>query len=140
MKVDGYIGITAHHTPLGDLERLTYEWQGGPRVILHDRVFQEAGYKHSRLRAGKVVSIGPWRLRLIERRVEHRGWVVMQDGWRSWLRCRWQPQVYRFEWVYRRLIVTMALWNLARWNGEGAVPTWRDIYLLAWICKRVQFR
>lgn len=36
--------------------------------------------------------------------------------------------------VYRRLVITAAVWRLAHFH-EGALPIWRDVYVLERVAK-----
>ncbi len=132
----GRIVANIHRNPLtGGVESRSYEWHGGGIAKMDRSLAYEDGiddvYEFER---GSVFNLGPYRLRVLE----VNGWddclIVMRDGWQA--RERWmRTATYEhLDLIYRRLILTAAVWGLTRPNllsGElFRLPTWRDVLVL----------
>ena len=75
---------------------------------------------------GERRQVGPWRVRFVREDFPMDGWYVVRDGPRGWaamLSYHAHAQADRF---YRRLIITLAVWGLAKFNA-AVLPTWRDV-------------
>lgn len=105
-----------------------YRWErqpwGDPNVaVLPD---------HRRdLEAGEIVTLGPYRLRVIGWSWQAFGPVVMCDGLRARLWAVCWPVAYRLRWIKTRLVLTADLWGLGR-TPEACEARWTDVYAVAW--------
>lgn len=133
---DARIVVTEHWDYSGGLERLTYQWEGGDVVCISYCFYSALGLYPKDCRLGNVFSVGPYRLRVI--------WadpfspyevLAVRDSPRAWRRIVGYVVSSRLESVYRRLIITAAVWTLAEYNAT-TVPTWRDLYVVKWVARR----
>lgn len=133
MKDDfGYLIAHREFNPVtGKPENISYTWEGGDRVEISYDLLDEL-YPHSlALKTGDSIRLfEPYRLRVIENRfpfgtvecIRERG--IVTDAIILVYRA---TRVFRL--IYHRLIITMAVWGLARFQRE-AIPSWSDIHLL----------
>jgi hypothetical protein len=116
------------------LEGRDYEWQGGKvaAVDLYLAAWIEGDDSIRHLRPGDVFTHGPFRLRVVSREMEFFGdrVLVMRDGLRALLRYRLHRAARLLDLACRRLILTAAVWSLARVDA-GRVPTAGDLYAVA---------
>ena len=132
----GRIIQTAHYHPFGTVERYTYQWEGGDRVIVSDAVLARLD-RSWRLEHGQVITVGPWRLRVIDRWPQIRGWYCIYETRWGWL---WQAAYWGIRWgelVYRRMVLTLAVWGLADYRANYP-PSWRDVGALRWLADRLR--
>jgi hypothetical protein len=108
---------------MGGIERLDYEWNGPPEVLISHELLSELGTE----RMEKTIQLGPYRLALMDdyprRGMSH---YVRMDYplWR--LRIFGHRGLKWLEGIYRRSVLKLAMWNLAKVH-EGMEPSWRDI-------------
>jgi len=113
----------------GNTERIEYEWQGGAEIWIARDLLDSGEFGRDWAKTGKL-QIGPYRLRLIEQdRLRNDALFIREDYpfWRlvvAWHKYNRVPDLF-----YRRLIITLAVWRLARYR-EATIPTWRDVYIL----------
>jgi len=138
IKATGNIVVTRRANPLG-LEQYEYGWQGGDVTILnwyHAR--EEPGLRHRDFpAAGETFWLGPFKLRVLDSDFCSLEVWVRRDGWLSWGLAKLYIVGRHLERVYRKLVITAAVWGLARYDGY-TVPTWRDVYLLERVAKWVR--
>lgn len=103
-----------------------YEWVGKSRfALLSDYTLNR------RVSEGEIVRIGPYVLRVIELNhywTEHL--VCRAGGWRGVLTYALFRGTRTLDRIYRRVVITMAVWGLARYRQQGHAPSWRDVHLL----------
>lgn len=78
---------------------------------------------------GRVVTVGPYRLRLVQEYTAQWAYLAVREtrlAWATVLLWRLTQFWQRFE---ARLIMTLAVWGLARWHRES-VPSWDDVHLV----------
>lgn len=136
MYATGHILCRQTYNALGQLESEDYEWQGGNVAIVTS---YSGGITAERFdpsgKPGRVESIGPYRVRLIEPRYEYRGWLVIRETPFAWLYA-WLYRMQRpVSLAYYRLIITASVWGLAKCQ-QGAIPHWTDIHVLRRLFKR----
>lgn len=132
-KILGHVRTNA----LGMREQTTYEWDesdGDPMARLNGSALCTFdGVVRMMTRSGDVLQLGNLRVRVITYDYCSNQYTIMQDGWRAWFSAfLWNPLTETIDLIYRRSIITLAVWGLAKFN-RGAQPAWQDIYALAWI-------
>lgn len=144
IQATGEIWAEIKHNPAtGAIEQVRYEWRGGDvaRVVEFDSPLRVLSGDHyvpdaTEVERGQVVAIGPYRCRVIDvPSLWDDSYYVMRDGWRArerWLRSAAHD---RLDLIYRRLIVTAAIWGLAsykllQYDGYRRPPNWTDLYIV----------
>lgn len=119
--------ITRKHNNLGGLESMTFEWVGESPYIyigisdIYDwRGFIEYSPTLDLLKVGGYTLV----------RIENTGFSTLYIKKSGFWRFRvWVYKVTRLlDLVYRRLLYTLAVWNLADFP-QGTIPSWKDIKL-----------
>ena len=136
-----------HYDFRGGVERRDYEWQGGELAYVDHQFLVRDGTSRVTnrvLEPGDVISVGPLRLTVIDRReFSIDTYIITCDGWKAWVIYVFYHVTKRLGKIYRRLIITAAVWGLADYH-DALVPTWRDVYLLRglseWIMKHLHGR
>jgi hypothetical protein len=124
----GHIVETRHEGPLGS-RWYSYRLEGGPYYGITRRVLCHISPAHTNV--GDVVTVGPFRFRLVEYAPWIGGYYCVLDGSAGTLRYWWHRHLRWPGEVYRRAILTLHVWGLAGWN-ETSIPTWRDVHALRW--------
>lgn len=129
-----YIIITEHRNPLGHIERYDYRWEGGnTAAISNSLLFKRMRTEdYIRLCSGAVFTLGPFQLRILEDDPFRDITYVARDGWRTTLRYYFHRATRSLDLIYRRLIISAAVWGLARYD-RAAIPSWRDLDLTRWL-------
>lgn len=111
----------------GQLERVEYKWVGtSPYVHVSKELLESTKWDVPE----KRLRIGGYKLVVIEREFWRDCYLCVRvNNWFSWLLVYWQPTKRILETVYRRSIITLAVWGLARWD-RNAIPSASDIYLV----------
>lgn len=125
IKPTGEIVATEYRDFKGGLERVEWEWQGGDLAYFSRKWIHQGIAQISR----DIINVGPFRLRIITQCWEWPGWIVAKDGLKARLIYRIYRCVRHTEIVYRRMILTAAVWHLAEYH-QVIAPSWRDIYAL----------
>jgi hypothetical protein len=129
------IEMTAHYNALGDKERLDFKWIGGDTVgitlmLLSTAECSVLKYDRFPFELGDRFKFGPFKLRVLEVQFWTDTVIAIRDrGFVTDLRYLWHRFGRLFDIAYRRLIVTLAIWNLADCEA-GVIPTWRDVHAL----------
>lgn len=116
------------------VERIEFSWEGGERVEVSYRLMQHKSVYITR--RGNLLTIGPYRLRIIEGDPCRATYLCMRDGWKAHLWWGAYRASHILETIYRRLIITAAVWGLGRYV-DNAFPTWRDVYMLDWLARKL---
>jgi len=128
----GYIQIAKHAIPAGPvtLEQLAYDWRGGDIVAISHELMKEL-FALNDIYIGNVVSVGPYRIKLIDRDIPMSAWMGVRVrnpfNWRVGVARLWFTKTLYI--IKGRLIVTLAVWNLARYD-PATTKAWRDVYIL----------
>jgi hypothetical protein len=127
---NGQIVATDISLPL-NCKHTSYEWTGNDLTLIDGPVF-ENWLSADDMKAGHVFNIGPIRLRIVEIYWQMDQILCIRDGWRSTLRYRLHRSLFRFDDVYRRLIITMHIWGLANLplDTYRRYPSWCDIKII----------
>jgi hypothetical protein len=151
VKPNGRIETTIYYNALGNMERLDHEWIGGDvmEITMHPMCLSDS--KFSALKWDKFPSepgdqfeYGPFKLRTLEYFFYSDTILAVRDrGFITDLRYLWYRFGRLFDIAYHRIIVTLAVWNLAD-REAGIIPTWRNIHALRrlaeWERKRTEKR
>lgn len=123
----GIIEITEHRDIRGNIERRDYRWEGPPTAMISRHLMYLID---NRVEVGDVITIGPFRSKIIEDDIERYSFLVTRmDKPFWWLRYIWHRYNKSLDLTYRRFITTLAVWRLAEYN-PAAIPSWRDIYII----------
>jgi len=118
--------ITNSYNPLGLIERRDFEWRGKSRSV---EVTNNVLWDLDISRFEKEIQIGPYRLVLLGRKdYSDTCLYIRKDYPLWWLLVFWHKAIPVLDLIYRRFIITLAVWNLADYN-RAVVPNWRDIRL-----------
>jgi hypothetical protein len=133
---DAEILFTETYDLKGNSEQIICKWEGpkggilgiSSKLIEHarDDIFQAS----RPLQIGTLVRIGPYRLRIFGRSEEwdYDTWyLVRHDSVLGNLRAVVYRATRWFDLVYRRLIITAAVWKLADYN-PNVIPGWQDLH------------
>lgn len=110
-------------------ERYVYRWEGGDVAEVNHIYLRRAGIQYNHVKIGDVLHIGQFRLRVVDHYPPWRGLIVVRDDWRGGMHYLVYRALYRFDGIYRRLILTLYVWELADYH-EAAVPSLNDIHLV----------
>lgn len=133
----GVIEITRRENPTGHLERFDYAWKGGPLTYIPDHM------RHEFPSLGEpLLQVDPYRLRRVEDEMNWmRGdWLYVREdspGW--WMRIALHRLSAWAGIFYCRIILTLAVWNLAD-HHPAFVPSWRDVHALKWLAAKLAQR
>lgn len=118
--------ITNFFNPIGLLERQEFEWRGKSRSVeVSNSILWDLNISQSE----KEIQIGPYRLVLLRRSgFSDTCLYIRKDYPLWWLLVFWHKAIPVLDLIYRRFIITLAVWNLADYN-RAVIPTWRDIRL-----------
>jgi hypothetical protein len=127
--MEGFIEVNEIRDFRGGVERREYRWSGGPIAFIHHE-FLIRNNNDIKKTDDDVLVIGPFRAKIIDKELMMQ-WikVVRQDYPLWWLIYLWHKYSVLFDMVYRRFIITLAVWRLADYNSM-IVPTWKDIYAI----------
>jgi len=115
------------------LERLTYEFEGGPYLAISGCLYPEMGNYPPEI--GDKFELGPYKFRVIEHQIMSDAVIAIQEKWPLWwLAIAWHRSNKLLDIFYRRMIVTLAVWGLADYH-EASVPHIGDIYIVQRIRK-----
>lgn len=135
MKVTGMIVCHERYDFRGGVERRDYEWEGGELAYVDWRFMDVAEISEAPA-LGDIINIGPFQLKVIDQELLwHDNYIVARNGWKTQLRYMLHRTTKVLDKIYRRLIITAAVWGLADYH-DALVPSWRDVYLLKKLSER----
>lgn len=122
-----YIETSVRTNPLGKREAVNHKWVGkSPYVrVSLDLIDDPSVHK---LNGDQEIQIGPYRLLRISDHLDFVQTYVRADKFGA-LRVALYKSTRLLDLIYRRLIITLAVWNLADFSSYR-VPTWQDIKIL----------
>jgi hypothetical protein len=132
MMNTAYIETARRTSPLGKIEQETYKWVGkSPYVRISRMLLREITNDY----CPKALQLGPYRLLM----VDAEPWLdfvlyVRSDKFGA-LRVALYRSTRLLDLIYRRLIITLAVWGLAEFT-PAAIPSWRDIKLIRRLLKK----
>ena len=112
---------------LGMQEAKNYEWIGAsPFLEVFPVLLGDLGYTNFNEPA---IRLGPYKLLFVEYR-PHKGVILYVRADRlGKIRVALYKATRLLDLIYRRLIITMAVWNLADYH-ISVIPTWTDIKIV----------
>lgn len=122
----GTLRYTNFYNPLGIIERREWTWEGGPEVYISPYTLDELGLSEK----SDEIKIDSYRLKKVNK---ERDWnhfnilYIRKDYSLWWLFIFWHRISSIFDLIYRRAIITLAVWGLADYNS-AIVPSWQDIH------------
>ena len=130
MNDSAFLKVTQRVNPLGKVEQRTYQWVGDSPYVRVRRDFV------SGLGIGPYrINIGPYRLLVIEFEPWQDTFLCVRADKLGALRVALYRATRLLDLAYRRMIVTLAVWNLAEFH-PAYVPSWRDIKLVKRLLKK----
>ena len=129
MKIDyskiGKLIVHRQMNTLGVIEKIDYSWEGPPEVLISHDLLCELNFT---IDNHEKINIGPYRLRLIENDYwQGRSHYIRMDYPLWWLRVLSYRMTRVFDLIYRRFILTLAVWGMADYNA-AAIPHRKDIH------------
>jgi len=121
---------------LGVSDHISAEWRvveddDLPHVARVSMRFLEDVLGRDAFKVGERIVLHGLPLRIVgEQTFISDAYPVMRDGWRARVAAWCFPLSRHCDRCYRRVIITLAVWGLARYD-MGALPTWSDVYALA---------
>jgi hypothetical protein len=117
--------VTVRTNELGVREALNYEWRGkSPYIRLSGNLIED----DVAITQKRDLVFGPYRLKFVEYyRAEDIGLYVRADKLGA-LRVTLYRLTRLLDLIYRRCIITLAVWGLAKYS-QVSIPSWRDIYI-----------
>lgn len=120
-------GKCFHNPATGKLERVEFKWVGKSRRV---RVSGELVDQHGWIIPEKKIRFGPYTLAVLERDWMRDDYLCQRiDNIFSWVPVLWHKTSRVLELAYRRFIVTLAIWGLAKYD-PGYIPNASQIYLV----------
>jgi hypothetical protein len=132
MKDVSYIEVTQKQNALGKIEQYTYRWIGkSPYVRVSHSLLQHLAGSGN----GASVQIGPYKLLKVGDEFHIDCVLYVRSDKLAALRIALYKSTRLLDLVYRRLIVTLAVWNLADFH-PAYIPSWRDVKILKGLAKK----
>jgi hypothetical protein len=124
------ITTTVNYDGNGRRISYSYKWEGPEDGIVGVSfdLLRDADPAVTKQR-GDILVIGPYRLRIIGEGYMSPAVYAMRDGWNAVARIRVIWLWHLLDKIYRRAVMTCAVWGLAE-RPAGVVPTWRDVHAL----------
>lgn len=105
------------------VENIVYTLEGGPYYYINGHYVPS----EEKIDTKKgILTLGEMRFRIIDFRANRNLYLVRVDGWRAVAICRLRRWTVTLNLIYRRLILTATIWNLATYQ-DGNIPSWRDL-------------
>lgn len=126
MKDFSDIQVTREYNSVGALEKQTYKTVGkSPYFRFSWWELNRMGYYKG---IPKEICLGQYKFVFVERDLFDPYIVYTLKKGFYWLRVLQSPMLKMLDVIYRRIIITLAVWNLATYNA-ARLPCWRDIKL-----------
>ena len=123
-----YFEVVQKRNQIGRIENITYNLIGtSPYVDIAFDVVEDFGYSLDE----PIIKIGPYQLFFVASNPYNRTIQYVRSDKFGKLRVLIYKVTRGLDLVYRRLIITLSVWNLAFYNPR-IIPSWRDIKLLNW--------
>jgi len=111
---------------LGQRESLTCEWEGkSPYIyIAIPVIMDELNVNWNEI--PKEVQLGPYKLLEVSREPQYDSILYVRKDKFGKLRVALYKSTRWMDLIYRRLLLTLVVWNLANYS-MNSIPSWRDI-------------
>lgn len=114
--------------------RRWYRWEGG--TIARLDLFDVPDLRDRAFRPGQFIRLGALRLLVVQVESHRRSLLVAYNTrWAAWYLALAHIEQLR-DYVRPRIIATLAIWGLARWN-HNRILTWTDIHAVRWLVQRL---
>jgi hypothetical protein len=108
-------------------------WEGtSPFVLISREDYWDSGFNNAP-KERDVIQCGAYRLRFIEMDFMRGAALFVREDWLGLPRLYSRKLGYWADNIYRRIILTLLVWNLA--ERSDFIPSWRDIKLVKWLSK-----
>lgn len=122
-----YIEASVKTNALGKREAITYTWKGeSPYVRITWGLLSDIA---PGVQAPERLQLGPYRLLFVEDEYHWGTAIYVQEDRFGALRVALYKSTRLLDLIYRRTIITLAVWRLADFN-PAAIPSWKDIKAL----------
>ena len=129
---DSTIVVTVHRNQLGMVEKRTHEWMGDSPYVRIDRgVLRELFESDS----PDKVKIGQYQLLKVDDNPWEFSVLYVLDNPLGHLKVVAYKIVRWLDLIYRRAVITLAVWNLADFS-HAAIPSWQDVRFLKWLVRK----
>ena len=118
------MNVTVHINPIGMIESKDYQWVGDSPYILVD-----TGRIDNMWPPPQKLSLGAYKLKKVEDRPAYSGALYVISDRFYIIRTFVYKLIKLIDLIYRRMIITLAVWNLADYHG-GTIPSWVDIKIV----------
>jgi hypothetical protein len=134
MLETAYLQVTVKTNAIGKREAINYEWVGeSPYVRIGWHLLSEiVGFGGG---DRTKIQIGPYKLLRVQDDPAWDSVLYVRADKLGALRVALYKSTRLLDLFYRRLIVTLAVWNLAEFT-PAAIPSWRDIKLIERLLKK----
>ncbi len=128
--MDEFIKTTRMYDYRGGVERLEYEWPGGPKAwIQADSLGDDKSYWPI-YEPGDIKELRPFRLKIIQFDWSRNAYEVARMDNPLWrLIYLWHRLTPILDLAYRRFIITLSVWRLADYSDQ-AIPHYSDIHII----------
>jgi len=134
-RPNGSIIVHVQRDPLTDIAHFDYTWEGGDVVTVAWAVFRHTCESYPK--PGERFHVGPFVLRCLAEQFEADAVIACREHpITAPLRYAWYRAGQTIGRVYRRIILTFAVWGLA-WYDPSRFPSWQDVYMLMWLVPHV---
>lgn len=128
-----FIEVAVKTNPLGKREAVNYRWVGdSPYTRIDWNMLDEMNIAFDK---AERIQVGPYKLLEVEKEYSFGGSLYVRSDKFGFLRVVFYKSTRLLDLIYRRTIITLAVWNLAEFSPIR-VPDWKDIKALKWIAKR----
>lgn len=133
MNNTAFIEVTVKTNPLGKREAVNHRWVGDSAYTTIDWLVLDD--MNVPLDKAKRIQIGPYKLIEVEKEYAFGRSLYVRSDKLGWLRVAFYKSTRLLDLIYRRIIITLAVWNLAEFSPMR-VPDWTDIKAVKWIVKQ----
>lgn len=125
-----WLKFTVTTNPLGVRDSLTVDWDGkSPYTYISNLRLDEFNAVTRLIRGRDEIQVGPYRLlKVADELATDMVLYVRKDKFGA-IRVRLYKATHLLDLIYRRAIITLAVWKLAEYH-PSMIPSWRDIKLL----------
>lgn len=129
----GDILVIEHRNTLGVRDAINYKWQGDDEVYLVPSLFPD---EIDFTKREHILNIGPFQLYSVGFDWESgRLHAFRVRGFFWWIPVVIYKSTRIFDLIYRRVIITLAVWGLADYQQQR-VPYYGDIHIMQWIKRK----
>lgn len=124
-----YLEGTVKHNPLGGREQITYRILGKSPLFRFTGAFIDSTVGVVAITQKCDLRFGPYVFKFMSHEEQSDCAVYVLKNPRGYLAFFLYHSTRVLDLIYRRSIITLAVWRLAEFRRD-TIPTWRDIYIL----------